>query len=92
MYNLLYSTNTMKTVSASYARNNFQEIVNTAVYKNQSIIVTRRSTPLVVITPYNRTSSNKRFEDALKPALKLTKKISKQEARRMFREAKEQYE
>ena len=81
----------MKIVTASYARNNLQEVINTAVYQNTDIILTKHGVPLVVIKPYKEQPSQRELELALKPALKLRSTPTKEAAQELFREAKENH-
>ena len=91
MYNLSYSTLTMKTVTASYARNNFQEIVNRALYKGESIVVVRRGKPVATVQPYRERVKRNR-QKTFEPSLKFKKKVSEKEALVMFSEMKENYD
>ena len=79
----------MKKVSSTYARNNFQEIVNQAHYIGEPIVITRYDQPIAKVTPYY--PQTQKFV-ITKPAIKLKKKISKKQAQKMFREMKEQNE
>jgi prevent-host-death family protein len=79
----------MKKVSSTYARNNFQEIINKAHYVGESIVITRHNQPIAKLSPYHPQTQKSVIT---KPAIELKKKISKKQAEKMFKEMKEQNE
>lgn len=70
LYKMLYCTNIMKTVTASYARNNFQELINAAAYQDQRFVITRHGKPMATIEPTNLPMTSARSKKASRAAPK----------------------
>lgn len=54
----------MKIFTATEARQNFQEIIDSVYYRNESVIIVRRNKPRVVISPLPK--DDKKIDKAIK--------------------------